>query len=105
MHCCATTLMAVLLAVHAAVGCCWHHAHARKTAATGSACCEHHHDEQEEQQQPGRRDVECEGTCQYVGSERVRVDDANSAGWTEFVGLAATFADRQALGAARIGES
>jgi hypothetical protein len=105
MHAYVASLMAVLLAVHAAVGCCWHHAHACETVEVAKPCCSHHQHEQKSQQQPCRCDVECEGLCQYVAPEKVRLDGPGFVGWLEFVAPGGTFADRSIVNGTWHGES
>jgi hypothetical protein len=97
------SLMAILLAAHAAFGCCWHHAHARESVAAAPGCCSHHHDSDDHSQPPCNSQDQCEGTCQYVAPEKVRLDDAKSLIWMELEAPTVTFADRHIQNATRDG--
>ena len=86
-----TSLMAILLAAHSAFGCCWHHAHAYD--GLPNACCNHNDHDGLPDEPPCDVEKECEGTCQYVAAEKVRVDHLGDAGWAVFVVPNVTFAE------------
>jgi len=72
-------LTAALLFIHAIFGCCWHHTHACEQVATvaeATHCCHHHqqHSDSSPFEKPCKCKVECEGTCTYVLTQKVKVE-------------------------------
>src|SRR5262245_49976148 len=96
-------LMAAVLIIHAAFGCCWHHAHSCVPKASMSVTCCNHHDH-DDHRQPGESELDCEGTCQYVAPEKLRLDDPSLAAWAQLVAPPVTFAGRPIDAATRIGK-
>src|SRR5262245_13696025 len=73
-------LTAAALFIHTILGCCWHHAHhgTRHVAAVAKSATGCHHQEHSDgncqQEKPCQCKVECEGTCIYVGPQKVKVE-------------------------------
>jgi hypothetical protein len=79
-----SNLTAVLLVIHAMIGCCHHHWHSDAecaAAATISAapcqCCDPccgSNDESEQPSHPCDGKLECQGVCNYVPTEKTQID-------------------------------
>lgn len=84
-----TNLTAVLLFIHAVLGCCWHHAHecnrcgAEHCAAAGGfdqvapglcGCHECSDDDQDQPAGPCRCKFECQGVCIYLPQQKSSLD-------------------------------
>jgi hypothetical protein len=91
-----SSLMSVLLVIHAMLGCCWHHAHAcvgqeasAQPTAHGSSCCQHH-DCPQRQEQPAAPcgcKIECQGVCIYLPTQKVLIDNSPLAVAFEFAAV------------------
>lgn len=89
-----SNLTAVLLVIHAMIGCCHHHWHCDDecaTAANVSAapchCCERHngsHDEGELPSSPCNGERECHGVCTYLPTQKTVVDASSTDAGFDF---------------------
>lgn len=71
------TLTAALLFIHTVFGCCWHHAQCSTAAVAEPTHCCHHHKhggDSKQQPKPCKCNVQCEGTCNYVVPQKVKVE-------------------------------
>ena len=75
-------LTAALVFIHSVFGCCWHHAHDCEHGLASAVnppvkCCQQHsHDSDGHQQpRPCPRSGECEGTCNFVAPQKVRLSE------------------------------
>lgn len=91
-----TNLTAVLLFIHAVLGCCWHHAHQcdrcgaedGAAAETGFArfapgllgCHDCDDDDHGQPADPCRCQFECQGVCVYVAPQKSSLDGASVSG-------------------------
>jgi hypothetical protein len=79
-----SNLTAVLLVIHAMIGCCHHHWHHDDESATPKrvaccCCCDHHdpaHGTSEAPSQPCNGERECHGVCTYIATPRTSLDAA-----------------------------
>jgi hypothetical protein len=70
-------LTAALLFIHTVFGCCWHHARCSTAAVAEPVHCCHHHQHDSpsgHRQKPCNCNVQCEGTCNYVVPQKVKVE-------------------------------
>jgi len=84
MHALLSNLTAVLLVIHAMIGCCHHPwcsdaecAAAATASATPRDCCDHRgdsHDEPGQPSQPCNGEIECHGVCTYVPTQKTVID-------------------------------
>lgn len=84
-------LTAVLLVIHAMIGCCHHPWHgdgeveAASIRVSHCSCCGHHgvsHDASEGPSEPGNGERECHGVCSYIPTQRLQL--GASAGGVDF---------------------
>jgi hypothetical protein len=74
-----SSLMSIVLPLHAAFGCCWRHVDCLEHACVSPSqpakpCCQHDWDGTESKPtKPCGCQVECQGTCTYVAPEKVRI--------------------------------
>jgi hypothetical protein len=84
-------LTAVLLVIHAMIGCCHHHWHGDDEVAAASisvshcSCCSHQratHDASKVPGEPCNGERECHGVCSYIPTQRMQL--GASAGGIDF---------------------
>jgi hypothetical protein len=96
-----SNLTALLLVVHAMIGCCHHHWHSAAecvpatTFAATCDCCPHHFDLTDAPHQPGDQEpgepcsgsLECQGVCKFLPSSRAQFDCSGDEGDCQLVAV------------------
>jgi hypothetical protein len=101
-----SNLTALLLIVHAMIGCCHHHWHSaaecgpETTFAATCECCPHHFDLTDADHQPGEPcsgALECQGVCKFLPSSRVQLDCSDDEGDCQLVAVVDSLAAIDAI--------
>jgi len=103
-----SNLTAVLLVIHAMIGCCHWHDNAScissaTISATPSQCCGHRHgshDKNKQPAQPCNGEVKCQGLCSFLPSQKVVIDAPTSDAALDFASAMSTHFDGHLAAAA-----
>ncbi len=100
-------LTAVLLVIHAMIGCCHHHWHSDTECAEaaftlcasprcqcGDPCCVPH-EQSEQPSQPCNGELECHGVCTYLPTQKTVIDTSIAGNAFDFAVLVPTIVDRR----------
>ena len=112
MHALISNLTAVLLIIHAMIGCCHHHWHCDEECAAAAAitlcaapcqCCDQccgSHDESEQPSQPCNGELECQGICTYLPTQKTVIDASPAVAAFDFAAVIPTLLDGRLAAAA-----
>jgi len=99
-----SNLTAVLLVIHAMIGCCHHHWHSDTECAEAEftlcaapcQCCDPccgTHDEGELPSSPCNGELECQGVCAYLPTQKTVIDDSSADIAVDFAAVAPSLLD------------
>jgi hypothetical protein len=107
-----SNLTAVMLVIHAMIGCCHHHWHSEAECAEsatfalfvppcqcGHSCCGRQ-DQSEQSSSPCDREFECQGLCSYLPTQRTVIEASASGAAIDFAALVPTLLDGRFVAAA-----
>jgi hypothetical protein len=116
MHAFLSNLTAVLLVIHAMIGCCHHHWHCDDECAAAVTlcaapcpccapytCCEPccgSHDESEQPSQPCNGELQCQGVCSYLPTQKTVIDASDVDSGLDFAAIIPTHLDGHLAAAA-----
>ena len=105
-----SNLTAILLVIHAMIGCCHHHWHcdaecaaAVTLCAAPCQCCDQcggSHDESEQPSQPCNGELQCQGVCSYLPTQKTVIDASDVDSGLDFAAIIPTHLDGHLAAAA-----